>query len=220
MIRVEDHLGLAKFIACRYRVAGITGLDLEDLVQEAVLGLLRARESFDPELGSWGSYGGMWANQHVGRYIANHGSAVRVPVYLQQRRRAEGRPGRAQCASLDACSGHRHGTIGIDEGRTLLDFIPAPQPENDTGDLPDTTLDQLIEQTPTLSEREARVLRLRARDMTLKEIGGELGGLSRERIRQIESSAIAKVRQAQGIEVDAKAAVPRRRASAGRRRAA
>jgi RNA polymerase primary sigma factor len=89
--------------------------------------------------------------------------------------------------------------LSKDGDRTLGDLVEnttvaSPAVGAAAGDL----ADRLSEVLETLTPREARVLRMRfgidcKNDHTLQEIGGELG-VSRERIRQIESQALAKLR--------------------------
>ncbi len=89
--------------------------------------------------------------------------------------------------------------IGEDDDGTIADFIAdrtvrAPQEAADDAMLKDHVEGALNELNP----RERQVLRMRfgledGRDRTLGEIGEELG-VSRERVRQIESEALAKLR--------------------------
>jgi RNA polymerase primary sigma factor len=89
--------------------------------------------------------------------------------------------------------------IGEDEGSTIAEFIAdrtarAPSEAADEAMLKDHVEGALMELNP----RERQVVRMRfgledGRDRTLGEIGEELG-VSRERVRQIESEALAKLR--------------------------
>lgn len=69
---------LARAYAGHYRDRGI---DFEDLVQEANLGLLQAIERFDPSLGfTFSTYAVWWIRHFLARYTANHGRLVRIPI--------------------------------------------------------------------------------------------------------------------------------------------
>ena len=89
--------------------------------------------------------------------------------------------------------------IGEDEETTIGDLQADPSVKNLMANLIDEANRQIIETVfATLNEREANVLRLRfGMDVnhayTLEEVGNELG-ITRERVRQIETRALRKMR--------------------------
>lgn len=89
--------------------------------------------------------------------------------------------------------------IGEDEEDTLGDILPDTQNENPILDLIKEDNRKIIDNVlSTLSQREAQIIRLRFglednKTHTLDEIGKKYG-LSRERIRQVESRAMTKLR--------------------------
>lgn len=78
---IAHNLRLVAKIAGAYQGRG---LHLEDLVQEGNLGLLRAAERFDPALGNrFSTYATYWIRQRIERAIQNHGTAIRLPVWMR-----------------------------------------------------------------------------------------------------------------------------------------
>jgi RNA polymerase primary sigma factor len=59
------------------------GLDLDDLIAEGNLGLLRAVETFDPAWNTrFATYATYWINEAMRRALANYGRVVRLPAYV------------------------------------------------------------------------------------------------------------------------------------------
>ena len=89
--------------------------------------------------------------------------------------------------------------VGEDEETTIGDLQADPSVKNLMTNLIDEANRQIIETVfATLNEREANVLRLRFgmnvnHAYTLEEVGNELG-ITRERVRQIETRALRKMR--------------------------
>ena len=62
------------------------GLPLEDLVQEGMLGLIRAVEKFDWRRGfKFSTYGTLWIRQAIQRGLQNSARTIRLPVHVAQR---------------------------------------------------------------------------------------------------------------------------------------
>lgn len=61
-------------------------LALEDLVQEGVIGLMRATDLYDPERGfRFKTYATWWIEQKIRRAVADGDRLVRLPVHLQEK---------------------------------------------------------------------------------------------------------------------------------------
>lgn len=89
--------------------------------------------------------------------------------------------------------------IGDDDDATKLDFVSGDETDDPSRVFSDSSMLDTIKNTlEDLTAREAQVLRLRYgigtnHDHTLEEVGQAMG-LTRERVRQIESAAIRKLR--------------------------
>jgi RNA polymerase primary sigma factor len=224
---VESNLRLVVSVAKRYQW---TGLPMLDLIQEGNLGLIKAVDRFQYRRGfKFSTYATWWIRQAITRAIADTGRTIRLPVHVQDSlnriitvrrqllrelgrdptlrelaRRTKMKPEKvmfvirsaAPLVSLDA---------PVTEDTVFADFIAdagtlspeAPLVEEDVVKTAHRALD-------ALSDRERLVVVRRfgignGRSRTLQEIGEELG-VSRERVRQIERQAMARLRRARARE--------------------
>lgn len=201
------------------------GLDLDDLAQSAMVGLVRAVELFDPHSGhKFSTYATWWLRQAVTRTIADQGRLIRVPVYMYERIQKvwatreelfiDGAPPRlddlARACGLtpkevQECLILRENTISLD--RTFSDDATSLGDILDMPDAQPTPFSVVSEKElrihidavlDTLPEREAGIIALRnglesPEPLTLDAIG-EIYGVTRERIRQLEAIALKKLR--------------------------
>jgi RNA polymerase primary sigma factor len=80
---INSNLRLVVSQARRYQGHGLA---MEDLVQEGMLGLIRAVEKFDWRRGfKFSTYGTLWIRQAIQRGLQNSGRTIRVPVHIAQR---------------------------------------------------------------------------------------------------------------------------------------
>lgn len=201
------------------------GLGLQDLIEEGNLGLLRAVEGYDPEVGTrFSTYASYWIKQSIKRALINSAKTIRIPAYmvelLSKWRRASARlseelgrgPTQEEVGRVlglprkklpiikkaiqiyNSAPQSDQTEVGWSLGEMVMDErLKAPDEELLDHDVLSTAMELLDE----LEVREATVLKMRFglgnhQSHTLKEIGNELG-LTRERVRQIETEALAKL---------------------------
>jgi RNA polymerase primary sigma factor len=217
---INSNLRLVIKFARRYQGHG---LDLGDLVQEAMLGLIRAAEKFDWRRGyKFSTYAVLWIKQSIQRGLDNSGRPVRIPAHVAQRERTVNRVTSELAARLDRDPTDeevaKEAKLPLDEVMAVRDLtrvtasLDTPVGEGDTtlGELHAESTDDLEEEVfereqedavqdalAQLPEQERRIISARfgtgGRPARTLRDAAREVGVSQEQARRLEARALERL---------------------------
>ena len=218
---MEANLRLVVSVAKRYLGSELT---LLDLVQEGNLGLMKAVDRFQYRRGfKFSTYATWWIRQAITRAIADHSRTIRIPVHMvetlnriarvnrtlvnemgreptpEELAQRTGVPARKVRLILESSRKPLSLETPIGEDSELGDFLEDKSAASPNETLITQDLTTQVERAlSTLSPKETAILRLRFGigedgEHTLEEVGKRFS-VTRERIRQIETKALRKLR--------------------------
>ncbi len=219
---VRANIGWIAKIAKTMPLEGVTLTDVqEDLIQEGCVGLIYAVHKFDLACPNrLNTYATWKIKQVMHRYLENTCTTIRLPVYLHPIKRslkqaekksqdgqydaalaaypaqsvAEVRRATRTVQSLDALL-----VQSKSNNLTLGDLLADDAPSTEDVVLEEMQSTDIEAALGILNVRERRILRMHyglddGIERTLEDIGTR-EGVTRERVRQIEAAALAKLRQ-------------------------
>lgn len=198
-VDIAQHQGLVRMVVRRYVrwIHGTVCLSVDDLHQVGNMGLMRAAETYDPSRSAFSTYALPWIRHYIRREIIDKLRTVRVPAWAQEK----DKPFQPKLSHPIEVS--RTGSVARDDNPAdpilVTDLMrdrlpPTESPEEAAERASMCALAHRIVNR-LRCPRERLVIRKRFFDgLTLQQVGDSLG-LTKERVRQIESDALGNLRR-------------------------
>ena len=182
---VKSNMKLVVKIANDYKRFGMS---LEDIVSNGTIGLMKAIEMFDPEKGGFSAYASTWINKYI-RMALDSYRGIHTKRYDRMKQEE-----RSSC--IVESLNEKIGNGDTEFADSLEADCPTPCERVALDDSVRAMLDAI---DSALDSREQFIIRSRYgldgnEVLTLREIAEKLG-MTYERVRQIEVSALAKLRE-------------------------
>lgn len=215
---VNSNLRLVVSIAKRYRPP--IGIELLDMIQEGNFGLEHAVDKFEWRKGfKFSTYSTWWIKQAITRYLANNNSLIRIPVHMNDEVRAELKlvdndPKRLSQKYLRVYQLMNPAFLdkeyGDDGDATMYDFVGDHTYDPEAEAVQESSVAEaktLIERSmERLNASERLVIEMRhginGYEVSTLEVTGNALGITRERARQLQARAEARMREVLRPHVD------------------
>lgn len=220
---INGNLRLVLKVAQKYSYR-FPDLDILDLFQEGTLGLMKAVDNYNSDLGSFSNYAFIWISQAVTRYVKSKKGNIKIPINFQEKiqkykkiyydYKQTNKPlpdDKTLAILLDVTletlqeiktaeyynTQSLNQSLGEDNENEVIDFVPSYKNETDEllNDMDNKVLFIVLKNVLNSLEYFIIYYRILASNrMTLEEVAAYFY-LTRERVRQLEEKSLTKLKK-------------------------